>query len=173
MALWKEHDHWKYETFGLDVKPEEFPGFEDVFALWHKKRGQKAMPKWADFDFLDFRGWHGHIAVTENRYDPYDYKYRLFGSKIVEIFEVDYTNKWRSSFAGDDEEMAQDWDLEFYEMTSCNKFISRVSGSLYWLNRQHVALTFLEFPLSDTGDKVTHNISFMAKPQKQLLTATG
>ena len=163
MTIWKEHDQWKYETFDLDIEPDLFPGFEYVIELWLKKKGDRRLPSWADFDFRDFKGWHSHIAVTENRYDPYDYRYRLFGSSISELFEVNYTGKWRSSFEDDDEAMAEDWDLEFYEMTSRKMLISRVSGTLYWLKRSHVKLGFMEFPLSDNGDQVTHGLSFMER----------
>ena len=37
--------------------------FETLVALWRVKRGDREMPSWADFDFFDFKGWHGVIAV--------------------------------------------------------------------------------------------------------------
>jgi len=93
VAIWKEHDSWKYEIFERDVEPKMLPGFEDLVRLWQKKRGDRPVPAWSDFDFHDFVGWHGRITASEVLYDPFDYRYRLFGEQIAEQFNADYTGK--------------------------------------------------------------------------------
>ena len=41
------------------------------------KRGDREMPSWAGFDFYDFKGWHGVIAVQEAVTEPFDLRCRL------------------------------------------------------------------------------------------------
>jgi hypothetical protein len=52
-------------------------------------------------------------------------------------------------------------DFEFYEMTSRKMLISRLSGDLRWAGQKHVTVTFIDFPLSDSGEKATHSLSAM------------
>jgi hypothetical protein len=48
--------------------------------------------------------------------------------------------------------------MEFYEMTCRRMLISRQTGSLNFKGREHVEVTFVEFPLSDDGLKATHTL---------------
>jgi hypothetical protein len=156
MAVWKEHDFWKYEIFERDVEPELLPGFEDLVRLWREKRGDRPMPAWDDFDFHDFVGWHGRIAMVEIFYEPFDYLYLLFGEKMTEQFMFDYTGKLGSELLDSGQETAE--DMEFYEMACRKMLIARVSGQLNWLRRPHANATFVEFPLSDNGETTTHTV---------------
>jgi hypothetical protein len=159
VALWKKYDGWTYEIFERDIGPEMLPGFEDLVRLWQEKRGDRRLPAWSDFDFFDFTGWHGRIAVSDVFYNPFDYRYRLFGEEVAARLRADYTGKLGSELLECGQEDAE--DLEFYEMTSRKMLISRVSGRLDWLHRAHVSVTFVEFPLSDTGETTTHLVAAM------------
>ncbi len=159
VAVWKEYDGWKYEVFERDIEPEMLPGFEDLVRLWRKKRGDRPAPAWSDFDFHDFAGWHGRIAVSDVFYDPFDYRYRLFGQKIAEQFKTDFTGKLGSELVDSGQEPPE--DMEFYEMVCRKKLITRVSGQLNRHGRTHVNVTFVEFPLSDTGEMTTHTVMAM------------
>ncbi len=77
MTIWKEFEGWTYEFFDRDIEPAALPGFEDLVRLWQDRRGDRAVPSWSDFDFYDFKGWHGRISVYEISYDPFDYACRL------------------------------------------------------------------------------------------------
>jgi hypothetical protein len=159
MAVWKEHDFWKYEMFERDIEPEMLPGFEDLVRLWRDKRGDRPMPAWSDFDFHDFVGWHGRIAMMEILFEPFDYRYRLFGEKISEQYRVDFTGKLGSELVDSDFERVE--ELEFYELVCRKMLISRVSGQLKQFRRPHVSATFVEFPLSDNGETTTHTVMAM------------
>ena len=159
MAVWREHDLWKYEHFERNIEPEMLPGFEDLIRLWRKKRGDRPAPAWSDFDFYDFVGWHGRIVVSDVFYGPFDYRYRLFGKEVAERFKVDYTGKLASELVDSGQETAE--DMEFYEMASRKMLITRASGPLYWLSLPHLSATFVEFPLSDTGEMATHLLAAM------------
>ena len=63
MGVWKRLPNWTYELFGRDTAAELFGVFEPIVRRWRQKRGERAMPSWADYDFYDFTGWHGRIVV--------------------------------------------------------------------------------------------------------------
>lgn len=159
MADSRQHGFWKYEHFDRNIEPEILPGFEDLVRLWRKKRGDRPVPAWCDFDYRDFVGWHGRIVVSEISYDPFDYRFRLFGEEVAKRLKVDYTGKTGSELVDCGHETAE--DMAFYEMASRKMLITRVSGELYWLGRPHISATFAEFPLSDTGELTTHFLAAM------------
>jgi len=159
VAVLKEYDFWEYEAFDHDIEPEMLPGFEGLVRLWQTKRGDRPAPAWSDFDFYDFVGWHGRIAVSDVFYNPFDYRYRLFGVEIATRGGVDHTGKLGSELVVCGDENAA--DMEFYETTSRKLQITRVSGQLYWLGPPHLSATFVEFPLSNTGEMATHHLLAM------------
>ncbi len=159
MAVWKESKDWKYEIFERDVDPEMLPGFEDLVRLWQARRGDRPVPAWSDFEFHDFAGWHGRIAVLEVIHDPFDMRYRLFGEKVAERYKADFTGRLYSELVESGQEPVE--DMAFYEMATAKMLIARVSGELNWLHRPHASSTFVEFPLSDTGETTTHLLAAM------------
>jgi len=159
VTIWKEVDGWTYEYFARDVAPEALPGFEDMVRLWRDKCGGRPVPAISDFDFTDFNGWHGHIVLSDVFYDPFDFRYRLFGVEVAERLQTDNTGKRYSELVVLGLEPVE--DLVFYEMTSREMLLTRVSGELHWLQRKHVTASFVEFPLSDSGDRATHLLAAM------------
>lgn len=154
MAIWRELDGWIYEYFDRDIDPAALPGFEDLVRLWQNKRGDRAVPAWSDFDFYDFKGWHGRISVYDISYDPFDYVSRLSGTVVDGVYNQTLTGTKGS----EQTEMRADdpATMEFYEMTCGEMLISRASGTLEIKGRVQVQATFVEFPLSDDGIRATH-----------------
>jgi hypothetical protein len=159
VAVWRKVHNWLYETFELDVEPEALPGFEDLVRLWRDKRGDRPVPAWGDFEFRDFKGWHGHITLAETIYDPFDFRYRLVGLEVAARIGKDYTGQLYTEMVKNGMDPFD--DFEFYEMTSRKMLISRLSGDLRWVGQKHVSVTFVDFPLADSGDKATHVLSAM------------
>ncbi len=87
MAIWKKLENWAFEYFDRDIEPEALPGFEDLVRLWQDRRGERAAPAWSDFDFYDFKGWHGRISVYDVSYDPFDYITRLSGTVVDGVLD--------------------------------------------------------------------------------------
>ena len=154
MTIWKEFDGWTYEYFDRDIDPAALPGFEDLVRLWRDKRGDRPAPAWSDFDFYDFKGWHGRISVYDIFYDPFDYLSRLSGTVVDGVYDQNLTGTKGS----EQTEMKADdpATMEFYEMTCSGMLISRASGPLETKARRQVQATFVEFPLSDDGKRATH-----------------
>ena len=48
--------------------------------------------------------------------------------------------------------------MEFYEMTCRQMLIGRTSGPVNLTGREHIQATFVDFPLSDDGQRVTHSL---------------
>ena len=156
MAIWKEFEGWTYEYFDRDVEPAALPGFEDLVRLRQDRRGDRVVPSWSDFDFYDFKGWHGRLSVYDISYDPFDYTSRLSGTVFDGVYERTMTGTKGS-------ELAEMWvenpaNMEFYEMNCRQMLISRTSGPLKLKGREHVQVIFVEFPLSDDGLRSTHTL---------------
>jgi hypothetical protein len=159
VAVWKKRENWLYEIFERDVKPDALPGFQDIVRLWQGKCGDRPAPALADFDFYDFVGWHGKIIINDVSYDPFDYRFRLVGVDVADRLGADYTGRYYSELVADGINPIE--DFEFYEMTSRQMLISRVSGDLSWTDRRYTGATFVEFPLSDNGKMATHLLAAM------------
>ena len=78
---------------------------------------------------------------------------------MAKQLNAECTGKLGSELADSGQEPPQ--DMEFYEMACRKMLITRVSGDLYWIRRSHVSATFVEFPLSDTGEMATHYVTAM------------
>ncbi len=155
MTIWKEFEGWTYEYFDRDIEPAALPGFEDLVRLWQDKRGDRVVPSWSDFDFYDFKGWHGRIGVHDISYDPFDYNYRLSGTEIDRVFGRTMTGAKGSELAEMRVENAL--SMEFYEMTCRQMLITRISGPVNLKCRAHIHAIFVDFPLSDDGLSSTHS----------------
>ena len=156
MAIWKEFEGWILEYFDRDIAPEALPGFEDLVRIWRDKRGERPVPSWSDFDFYDFKGWHGRLAVYDISYDPFDYVIRLSGTAIDGVFDRTMTGVTASDL--EDMRVEHPDSMAFYEMVCREMLISRQTGTLNFKGREHVPITFVEFPLSDDGQRATHTL---------------
>ena len=76
--------------YPLEILPE-FAAFKDVLALYAEKRGDRLMPRWQDFDFPDFLGWHSRIALSKR--EGSDFRFRIFGSTFTDLFNRDLTGE--------------------------------------------------------------------------------
>ena len=128
---------------------------EDLVRLWQHKRGDRVVPSWADFDFYDFKGWHGRIGVHDISYDPFDYNYRLSGTEIDRVFGRTMTGVKGSELA--EMRVVNPLGMEFYEMTCRQMLITRISGPVNLKGRAHIETIFVDIPLSDDGQRSTHS----------------
>ncbi len=152
MAVWRHVNNWTYEVFDHNTTPEQFGVFESFVALWRAKRGDREMPSWTDFDFYDFKGWHGVIAVWEVVTEPFDLRYRLWGSKLTEVFGFDYTGKYYSEMGP----CYTENDVDYFAELCRSGSIGMSHGKLDWLQRDHMSAGFIDLPLSDDGSAVNH-----------------
>ena len=162
MTIWREFEGWTYEHLDRDIEPEALPGFEGLVRLWQGKRAGRAVPAWSDFDFYDFKGWHSRMGVYEIFYEPFDYACRLSGTGLDGVFDRTMTGVKGSELA--EIRVEHPATMSFYEMACSQMLISRTSGALNVKGREHVRATFVEFPLSDDGERATHTLEALIGP---------
>ncbi len=159
MAVWKRVNNWTYEVFDHNTAPEQFGVFESLVALWRIKRGDREIPSWTDFDFYDFKGWHGSIAVQEIVTEPFDLRCRLWGSHLTEIFGSDNTGKLYSEFGSGYTEN----DVAYLAELCRSSSIGMSHGRLDWLQKGHRLAAFIDLPLSNDGSAVNHLLTAFAE----------
>ena len=65
-----------------------------LVAHWSRIRGQRRMPARADFDPLEVRYALGYISLIAVHRDPLRFYFRLDGTKQVDLFGVDCTQRY-------------------------------------------------------------------------------
>ena len=159
MAVWKRLPNWTYELFEAETPAARFGAFEPLVALWHAKRADAGLPAWSDFDFFDFKGWHGRIAVQEIVTDPFDLRCRLWGTELTEILGSDNTGKLFSDLGSG----YTDNDLGYLNELCRTGSIGRSHGSLDWLQKGYKSVAFLDLPLADDGATPTHLLTALTE----------
>ena len=69
------------------------PKLQALHAFWDQMRGERALPHRAGFPFNALRIWLGHIALLDVLREPIQFKFRLFGTRLVELAGKDYTGQ--------------------------------------------------------------------------------
>jgi N-acetylglutamate synthase-like GNAT family acetyltransferase len=75
---------------------------------WEAKRGQRAMPTWADFDPGEIKPLLPHLMVTRYERNPLRVRYSLVGTFVVQYGGADFTGQYldQMEFPG---EVDTDW----------------------------------------------------------------
>jgi hypothetical protein len=96
MALWKQKEDWTYEYFDLDEDVSTFIGAESFVELWNTKRGNRRVPRWSDYDWDDLFPWWGSLVVSDVFWEPYDYRYRLYGTNVVNKIGIMFSTAFQA-----------------------------------------------------------------------------
>jgi len=155
VTLWKKIDEFSFSYFKPDENSPELHLFKDLIDVWQSKRRGRYVPAWSDFDFFDFKGWHGYLAIYDIFYDPFDYRTRLTGVQFDDLLGRNMTGKNREEFM----ELAVEDEFadKFYEMACREMLIAHTKG-VNVKGREHRKVEFLELPLSDDGRRATQTI---------------
>lgn len=151
-------DNWKYYRYDLDEPVSDFPHFESLWQCWQTRRTDGKLPAWRDFDFDDFRGWYGFLIVYDVLHNPFDLKYRMFGTEMVEMYKAEYTGK---TIRENNFEIEDNQDLDHFEGLYNQRKVGASTGPIYWDDRHWRCLSFLDLPLSDDGNTITHFLTAM------------
>lgn len=125
--------------------------FQPMLDLYQIKRGSRQMPKWRDFHFSDFIGWHSRVAVSER--DGDDLRFRIFGSTFTELFARDLTGQLLAASMRGDQYHAI---LAHFRRCCDGPMIGCVSGNVPVAGRDFVAFQVVDLPLADDTGEVTH-----------------
>lgn len=151
--------NWQYGTCPLDTAPAAFGPFADLVALWHDKCApEHRLPLRRAFDFPDFRGWWGRIAIARITHDPFDVRFVLWGTKLTDWWGVDYTNRQLGSAAANPDAW-RSTEFRYFEAMARQPFIGIASGNLAQHDRSYITVLGLDLPLSQDGQTLSHALT--------------
>lgn len=146
--------NWQYGVCPLDAAADRFGPFRRFVGLWRsKRRGDALLPTREDFDFFDFRGWWGKVAIAQFERDPFDVRFVLWGTDLVAWWGVDYTNKLLGEQSITPEVWREVESRYFQEMVR-DPFIGIVTGTLDQHERPFIRVIGIDLPLADGDGRV-------------------
>lgn len=160
----KDDDGWTYTGLQIDVSPESFADFASFKMLWDARREVNLLPAWRSFDFSDFKGWYGWLIVEDvlSR-SPYDARFRLWGTNVANLFDVDLTGKCISQL---EESICPPTSTGVMDLMLDGHHICTASGPMRWQHQTFKSYKMFICPLADDGttvDKFLTAISVVKK----------
>ena len=115
-----------------------------------KKNGE--LPARSDFDFYDFHGWHGQIAIHEKtkHRERDDVRVNLFGTAFFEAWEEDLTGVHASEQPGETKSH-NEYDRIFFLDLLNNPYIGIAKGPADWLKKEYKMIHCLYLPMAGSG----------------------
>lgn len=149
---------WRYAMCPLNTDAHLLGPFEELVARWQRRRGAAyGLPRRADFEMKDFKGWFGQIFIARVEREPFNLRFTLWGTQLVEWWQVDYTNKTLGSQSLDPEAWKSS-ELRYFQKMDQVPFIGVTSGRLTQYDRDFIKVMAVDLPLSD-GHGISHVIS--------------
>jgi hypothetical protein len=149
---------WRYAMCSLTTDANRFGPFRNLVTLWQeRKEPDRLLPRRADFSMEDFKGWFGRIFIARIERSPFNLRFTLWGTQLVEWWHVDYTNKTLGSLSLN----PNLWELSeirYFERMDRAPFLGIASGKLTQHDRPHIKVMAVDLPLSE-GAGISHVIS--------------
>lgn len=140
---------WGYWRCGLDAPAAAFGIYSTIVTAWRDRipPGER-LPRRGAFDFTDFRGWWGRVAIARIERAPFDVRFTLWGTTLRDWWGVDYTNRRIGEAAKNPEAWTLTEGLYFAEMTQA-PFIGIAAGNLSQHDRSYISVVSLDLPVGD------------------------
>jgi hypothetical protein len=138
--------------FRADADSSAFEGLAGFHAIWRSKLREGGLPRWTDFDFRDFTGWHRHVALGDITPDDADPVFRIFGSEAVDLLGRDLTGKKLSLSVP---AVVTDGILEHFEHIRDERLIGTVTGKIGMEGREFLDFQVIEMPLENAAGEVS------------------
>lgn len=120
------------------------------YQIWRAKLRGDELPRWQDFSFGDFTGWHRNVALSDISSASADPRFRIFGSGAVELLGEDLTGKQLTESVPAAE---VDGVIAHFAQIRDHKLIGLLSGKLGKENREFIQFMVIELPLvNDAGE---------------------
>ena len=127
--------------------------------MWHGRCAKgNLLPRRKDFDFPDFRGWWGRIAIARVTQDPFDVRFVLWGTKLTDWWGVDYTNRQLGS-ASANPDAWRSTEFRYFEAMARQPFIGIAGGDLTQHDRSYITVLGIDLPLSSDGQTMSHALT--------------
>ena len=158
MIITERTDDWIYASLSLSAPESEFGRFASAARIWRSKAEAGALPRKRDFLPEDFRGWHGRMIIYDVLREPFDLRFRLFGTNLVDGLNVENTGKRFSEAYGH----VPDYEvtLRHFEYLVCNRTIGMSCGSMGWEGLDYCVGHFVDFPVTDDDGVIAFFFTF-------------
>lgn len=150
-----EVTNWAYQACPLETASDRFGPFAGFARLWRTRwTAEGRPPARDDFDFADFKGWWGRIAIARFEHDPFDVRFVLWGTLLAYWWSVDYTDRPLGA-ASPDRSAWTRTEGRYFEAMADRPFIGIAWGSLAHYRHPELKVMSIDLPLCDDGN-VTH-----------------
>lgn len=138
---------------GMDVDCRlEAPKLKQLLAYWQSRRpAADRLPGRADIDPVDIPSLLPHIFLIDVRREPRAYRYRLFGTELVDAYGRDVTGKALDELFSDIFRKAV--TVVFNHVVD-HRAPLRTFGSLAWRETERVPFEGIQMPLAADGATV-------------------
>ncbi|WP_179188722.1 PAS domain-containing protein [Kiloniella majae] len=144
-----------------------YPEHKQLYDYWDTKRGDRFAPGRKDIDPIDFPCLLPNLCLYKVHRDPLRYEATLMGTKVVEIWGIDYTGKFVEDII-----LGPVYDqvtTQFkYVVTHKEPTLHDLDAS--WLDKDYIKYSRLMLPLSDNGTDVTRLlVSILLKKKNHIV----
>jgi hypothetical protein len=162
------NDDWLGEILYLQEPTGQSAMISTVQSYWSRLRGERPMPRRADFDPTEIYSSLPYLSVMQYQHEPYRVQFRLVGNEVARL----YGRNVQGRFLDEMEWAPQDMIDTSHIYERLYKDAAPLFG-LSYTNFQSKADRVFEwavFPMSEDGERVTHAISIddytMVTPRK-------
>lgn len=135
----------------LDATLEPNSPFREIHAIWNSRRTDDGPPRWEDFDFTDFRGWHSRLKVSVFPDDQPDPEFRIMGENWRDIAMQNLAGmRFSKMLPRQFEYQFRDHFREIRDKALIGHAFGPVAAIEFGLRKTEV----LELPVSRNGEKV-------------------
>lgn len=131
------------------LKPDS--PFHEIHAIWNGRRIDDGPPRWEDFDFTDFRGWHSRLKISVFPDDQPDPEFRIMGEKWRDLVVRNLAGLRFS------EMLPGQFELQFgdhFREIRSKSLIGHALGPIAAVDLGLRQVEVLELPVSRNGEKV-------------------
>ena len=122
----------------------------------------------SEYDPLDYAELAPVLCWIDTEHNPDRYRFRLIGTRIIESYGIDNTGIYLDTLKDELGESYEEVRAAF-EWTAKQKCLLRQSNTFEWVNRKHIRLESLQFPLLGDDGKTKSIVSYtvFANPQTE------
>lgn len=127
------------------------PPLRRLHDYWQGKRKPGALPGRRDIDPIEIPQLMPQVALVDILREPLDYRYRLFGTRLVEVMGAERTGKRMR-------EVMNPAAIAATERLLAGLIATRepiaFAGRLFWLDKEFIRFETLVLPLAADGETV-------------------
>lgn len=127
------------------------PPLRRLHEYWQEKRPPGRLPGRRDIDPIEIPQLMPQVALVDILRDPLDYRYRLFGTRLVDVMGAERTGK-RMREVMDPAAIAATEQL-LAGLIATREPIA-FGGRLFWLDKEFIRFETLILPLAADGETV-------------------